>query len=67
MSKIILNQAQCLACEEIITSLHRHDFQKCKCGKSAVDGGRRYLRRVGGPMLEMSEYFDEPLTDSCSS
>lgn len=42
---ITANKAQCLLCEDIIESTHRHDFVKCKCGEIFTDGGRDYLRR----------------------
>lgn len=45
--KLLLNAAQCKACNEVIVSRHRHDFKSCKCGKIAVDGGNEYIRRVG--------------------
>jgi len=45
MEKILHNRAQCLLCEDIIESTHRHDYVSCKCGEIAVDGGRSYLRR----------------------
>ena len=35
---------QCLLCKDIIVSNHRHDFVKCTCGESFVDGGYDYLR-----------------------
>lgn len=44
---IILNQAKCLRCGDVITSTHRHDFVWCSCKSIAVDGGKEYLRRVG--------------------
>lgn len=34
----------CKGCDEVIYSLHRHDFRECSCGESWVDGGREYLR-----------------------
>lgn len=43
---IIKNSAICLSCNEEIFSLDRHDFVRCACGKTAVDGGSSYLRRV---------------------
>jgi len=43
--KIILNQAQCLSCNAIITSKHRHDYVTCTCGQLAVDGGHDYCKR----------------------
>ena len=34
----------CPDCEEVIYSVNRHDYRKCKCGKCMVDGGRDYFR-----------------------
>lgn len=45
--RILVNQAQCKTCGDIITSHHVHDFVSCSCGAIAVDGGRDYLRRCG--------------------
>jgi hypothetical protein len=28
-------------------SKHRHDFVRCKCGKSFLDGGNTYIRAGG--------------------
>jgi hypothetical protein len=47
MNRLIRNAAQCLRCNDIIESKHRHDFVWCKCGAVAVDGGLEYARRVG--------------------
>ena len=44
---IVSNQIECLSCGDKPYSAHRHDFQSCKCGKVAVDGGQEYTRRVG--------------------
>jgi hypothetical protein len=43
---IDLNKAQCLKCNDIIESTHRHDFVSCSCGNLAVDGGKDYIRRL---------------------
>ena len=43
--KIKSNRAKCGACGDIIESTHRHDFVRCGCGKTFVDGGLNYLRR----------------------
>jgi Zn-finger nucleic acid-binding protein len=37
----------CNACKDEIVSIHRHDFNSCKCGAIAIDGGLEYTRRVG--------------------
>jgi hypothetical protein len=48
------NAIQCLHCNEIIESKHRHDFKWCGCGSVAVDGGNDYSRRVGTDYIELS-------------
>lgn len=52
------NVVQCLKCNDIIESKHRHDFVSCRCGAIAVDGGKDYLKRSGYPadMKDLSEY-----------
>lgn len=44
--KIIKNSIQCKHCNDIIESIHRHDYVPCSCGKVAVDGGKDYLKRT---------------------
>ena len=44
MSKILRNRAKCALCDDVIESMSRHDFVKCKCGEIFVDGGHEYLR-----------------------
>lgn len=44
--KLLLNQAQCKICKQVIQSKHRHDFVSCKCGEISVDGGVDYVRRL---------------------
>lgn len=46
---LLRSQIECLNCHEVIASIHRHDFRTCGCGKTSIDGGRDYLRVVGGP------------------
>jgi hypothetical protein len=43
-TRIIRNAAQCLKCNDIIESRHRHDWVSCKCGEIFVDGGLAYMR-----------------------
>lgn len=62
-SEIVYNAAECLACGDIIESLHVHDYNTCKCGRCAVDGGTRYLKRTANDFKEMRElsvYANEP-------
>ena len=42
-----MSKAKCLDCEDILESKHRHDFVKCKCGNSFIDGGDDYFRGGG--------------------
>ena len=42
---------KCLKCNDVIESLHRHDFKWCKCGNIFIDGGKDYYR-YGGKGLE---------------
>ena len=43
---LVRNAIQCLSCDEVIVSTHRHDFKTCKCGNVSVDGGLEYKRRA---------------------
>jgi len=59
---IIHNRAQCLLCDTVIESIHRHDFVRCKCGEIFVDGGTDYLRQGAGCFAnfkDLSEYSTE--------
>ncbi len=38
---------RCGYCLEEITSTYRHDWKRCKCGKSFIDGGSEYTRCGG--------------------
>lgn len=44
---IKVNRIRCKKCSEIIESKTVHDFNYCKCGYVAVDGGHDSLRRCG--------------------
>lgn len=46
---LLRSQIRCLRCQDLIASISRHDFRYCKCGQTAIDGGRDYLRVAGGP------------------
>ena len=65
-SKLWLNAAQCMQCKDVAISRHRHDFQFCRCGAIAVDGGPEYLRRAGniGDMADMSASMPVDSLDS---
>ena len=34
----------CPDCKEVIYSVNRHDYRKCKCSRCMVDGGKDYFR-----------------------
>jgi tRNA(Ile2) C34 agmatinyltransferase TiaS len=60
---VVVNKAQCKLCNDVIESVHGHDFRWCKCGEIAVDGGKRYLKRAAKTSLdniiELSETYEE--------
>jgi hypothetical protein len=59
MEKIKVNKAQCALCQDVIESVHVHDFNKCSCGEIFVDGGKSYIRRGATDLkniIELSEY-----------
>lgn len=40
---MIYNALQCLECNSVVESLHRHDYRHCKCGNISNDGGSDYI------------------------
>ncbi|WP_445321713.1 DUF7695 domain-containing protein [Oceanobacillus sp. HCA-5259] len=44
MKKVIINRVRCKKCDDIIESIHSHDFKRCKCGAIFLDGGKDYQR-----------------------
>jgi len=61
---IIRNAARCKKCDDVVESVHVHDFVWCKCGAMFVDGGKDYFRRGGDPLFieDLSE-TDEWVTN----
>ncbi len=49
-----------MECLDIIESKHRHDFVRCECGKSFIDGGDDYLRG-GGFLVPVLDALDEDM------
>lgn len=54
---ILINQAKCLKCNEVVQSRHRHECKFCTCKNVMVDGGKDYIRRG---------FKDEKLAQECS-
>ena len=38
---------KCTECGDVIQSMYRHDFVRCSCGATFVDGGDAYTRCGG--------------------
>jgi hypothetical protein len=53
-----MSKALCIMCDDVIESKHRHDFVKCKCGLSFLDGGDDYIR-AGGYLIHIEEKEEE--------
>ena len=59
-----MSRAICMKCFEMMRSNHRHDFVRCECGESFIDGGDDYFR-AGGYAIRISEdpkHSEEALT-----
>jgi hypothetical protein len=39
-----MSKGQCILCGDVMESAHRHDFVRCDCGESFLDGGDDYFR-----------------------
>jgi len=60
---IIRNAMQCLNCNDIIESNHRHDYVTCGCGGCATDGGFDYIHRAhqdGIEYVALDMYSTDP-------
>ena len=45
---------QCLECNKILVSFHRHDYKTCGCeNETMVDGGYDYLRYGGKDLTKV--------------
>lgn len=58
VSTLLRSQLRCPNCSNLISSIHRHDFQTCGCGALAVDGGRDYLKVTASEEV-MALFMDE--------
>lgn len=53
-------------CGEQLESKFRHDFVRCKCGRSFVDGGDAYSRRGWTEPDEPPRPVEQDRKDSCN-
>jgi hypothetical protein len=42
-----INATQCETCKQVLVSVDHHDFTRCGCGATAIDGGFHYNKVVG--------------------
>lgn len=61
---LLSNQIRCTKCGDTPYSAHRHDYKKCKCGATFVDGGMVYSRHSVQHTEDMSIYIDDSLAGS---
>ena len=54
------NRIKCNHCGDIIESTHAHDFQRCTCGKVAIDGGNECMRRIYSQPSDYTELSVAP-------
>ena len=55
---IVQNAIICNSCGDTITSVSRHDYNYCSCGKVSVDGGQSYLKRSA---MKRSDYTEHSI------
>lgn len=54
------NGLYCPDCKEVIYSVYRHDYRKCKCDRCMVDGGKDYFRtNMEGLMVKIDLLTDD--------
>jgi hypothetical protein len=56
-----MSKAVCYECLGVMESRHRHDFVRCECGKSFLDGGDDYFR-AGGYTVGVDDDYKEGMT-----
>lgn len=61
-----INVLTCLDCQDRLISYHRHDFKRCSCGASFLDGGFDYIR-YGGNNVVLEEKNIKDMRDLISS
>ena len=54
----------CPDCKEVIYSVNRHNYRKCKCGRCMVDGGKDYFRtNMAGTLVAIDLLTDDVTTE----
>lgn len=55
--KIIVNQAKCKLCGDLVISRDEEIYQYCTCGAIGVAGGQKAILRLGhhSDMIELSQ------------
>jgi len=53
--RLIRNRFKCSICGDIIESVSRNDFVRCKCGETFTDGGTEYIHRSDN-LIDLCEY-----------
>lgn len=56
--KLKRNIIKCKHCGDVIESINRHNFKRCKCGKVAIDGGLAYSKR-SFPDAPMEDHIED--------
>ena len=57
-----MSKAVCYQCLGVMESKHRHDFVRCRCGESFLDGGDEYFRAGGYTVGVPDDYEDKAMT-----
>lgn len=52
-----MSKAVCYKCLGVMESKHRHDFVRCACGESFLDGGDDYFR-AGGHTIGVPDDYE---------
>lgn len=54
------NGMYCPDCKEVIYSINRHDYRRCKCDRCMVDGGKDYFRsNMAGTVVRIDLLTDD--------
>lgn len=54
---LVMNRILCRECRDTPESEYRHDFRRCECGESFVDGGQEYSRYTPDTAVFIGLYY----------